>query len=109
MQVRRRRPGGFTLVEVVVGLLVLQVGILAALGVLLLATRTMTRAQTLEAMAWRASAVRDSLATVGVVTAGRDTAGRVRASWHPDPPGFSIAVEGEGVPVLRLHGTRAWR
>ncbi len=105
MQVRRRRPGGFTLVEVVVGLLVLQVGILAALGVLLLATRTMTRAQTLEAMAWRASAVLDSLATV----AGRDTAGRVRASWHPDPPGFSIAVEGEGVPVLRLHGTRAWR
>ena len=104
-----RRSDGFTLVEVVVGLLVLQAGILAALGVLVLASRTMTRAQTLEAMAWRASTVRDSLASVDVVSGGRDSIGFVRASWARTANGFVIAVEGEGVSAFRLRGTRAWR
>lgn len=104
---RRRR--GFTLVEIVVGLLVLQAGMLAALGVLVLASRTMTRAQTLEAMVWRATTLRDSLASLEVVAPGRDSTGFVRASWAPSETGFVIAVEGEGVPAFRLAGARAWR
>ncbi len=101
----RRR--GLTLVEVVVGILVLQVGLLAALGVVLVAERTMTRARTLEATAWRASALRDSLGAVDSITGGGDTTASVGAFWLPTTGGFVIVVEGRDVPPFRLTGARA--
>lgn len=108
-RVRSGRVRGFTLVEVVVGLLVLQVGLLAALAVVVLAARTMTRAQTLEATAWRASALRDSLGAVDRITGGSDTTGTVRASWAPTTSGFDILVEAPGVPPFRLSGVGSGR
>ena len=107
MRVREAR--GFTLVEVVVALIVLQVGILTSLGVLVLATRTMARAQVLERVAWRVSAVRDSLAAVDGVVAGQDSVDAVRVSWTPTATGFALVVEGDGVPPFRITGERAWR
>jgi Tfp pilus assembly protein PilV len=105
---RASRVDAFTLVEVVVALVVLQVGILAALGVLVLAARTMTRAQTLERVVWRASALRDSLEAVDGVTEGRDSTAAVRAWWVPSGTGFTLTVEGEGVVPFRVSGARAW-
>ncbi len=52
---------GFTLVEVVVALLVLEVGILGAVGTLLLASRTLTRAEAVERGVLETESVLDSL------------------------------------------------
>jgi Tfp pilus assembly protein PilV len=106
---RSGRGRGFTLVEVVVGLLVLQIGLMCALATVLVAARTMERAQTLEATSWLASALHDSLAGADMMTAGVDSAGSLRAAWAPTSEGFTLVVEGPGVPPLRLHGARVAR
>ena len=53
---------GFTLVEVVVALLVLQLGVLAALATLVHASQVSRRAETLERATTRVESVLDSLA-----------------------------------------------
>ena len=56
------RRTGFTLVEVVVALLVLQLGVLAALATLVHASQVSRRAETLERATTRVESVLDSLA-----------------------------------------------
>jgi Tfp pilus assembly protein PilV len=56
---------GFTLLEVVLALLVLEIGVLGVAGTLLLASTTLTRAETLERAVARAEGVLDSLRSDG--------------------------------------------
>lgn len=57
---------GFTLVEVLVALILLEVGLLGVVGTLLLATRTLTHAELEERGAAVAERVLDSLSAAGV-------------------------------------------
>lgn len=53
---------GFTLIEVVVALVILEIGVLGAAGTLVLAAATMTRAEALERAVAATEGVLDSLA-----------------------------------------------
>lgn len=55
---------GFTLVELLVALVVLEVGLLGVVGTLVLASGTLAGAEALERLVDEAGAVRDSLAAV---------------------------------------------
>ena len=59
-----KRPGGYSLVELLVALVLLQVGILGAVGTCVLAARLTTRAELLEWGTSEAQRVLDSLASV---------------------------------------------
>ncbi len=56
---------GFTLIEVVVALLIMEIATLGVLGTLVLASNTMRQAETLERAAARAEGVLDSLRVGG--------------------------------------------
>jgi prepilin-type N-terminal cleavage/methylation domain-containing protein len=79
--------GGFTLLEVVVALVILEVGVLGAAGTLLLASRTLTRAERLERAVAYAAAVLDSLSAGARPGAGARAhfGGEVR--WSVDSTG----------------------
>ncbi len=66
------RRGGFTLVEILVALVVLEVGLLGVVGTLVLAARTLTRAELEEAGTADVERVFDSL-VAGRVTSGEGT------------------------------------
>jgi type II secretory pathway pseudopilin PulG len=66
------KRGGFTLVEVMVALVVLEAGLLGVVGTLVLAARTLTRAELEEAGAAEVERVLDSLVTAGT-TSGQGT------------------------------------
>lgn len=66
----RQARAGFTLLEVVIALLVLEVAVVGLVGSLVLATATMTRAETLERTVATAEGVLDSLAGTATVDAG---------------------------------------
>jgi len=59
---------GFSLVEVMVALVVLEVGLLGVVGTLALAARTLTRAELEEAGTAEVERVLDSLVTAGVTS-----------------------------------------
>jgi len=59
---------GFTLVEVLVALVVLEVALLGVVGTLILAARTLTRAELEEAGAAEVERVLDSLVSVGATS-----------------------------------------
>jgi prepilin-type N-terminal cleavage/methylation domain-containing protein len=65
-----RGRGGFTLVEVLVALVVLQVGLMGVVGTLLLAARTLGRAEAEEEGVVELSRVLDSLSLGGSSGAG---------------------------------------
>jgi Tfp pilus assembly protein PilV len=83
---------GLTLVEVVIALVILQVGVLGALSSLTLATRTLSNALLLETQIAELTTVLDSLAMVPDPTSDErlSAAGRIRWStrdgallvWH---------------------------
>jgi len=78
---RSPRRTGFTLVEVVVALTVLQVCLLGALGLVLLATREAGTALLLERAAAEAAEVADSLAHGGAAGSGESVRGGWRVWW----------------------------
>ncbi|NJD18674.1 MAG: prepilin-type N-terminal cleavage/methylation domain-containing protein [Gemmatimonadetes bacterium] len=84
----RRR--GFTLVEVMVALVVLEVGLLGVLGTLWLATSTLARAERVERGVAEVERVWDSLAAAGDAGSGmlETPAGRVR--WWPRGSGLRV-------------------
>ena len=61
---------GFTLLEVVIALLVLEVAVLGSVGILVVASQTLSRAERLERIAALAEGVLDSLAAAPSATAG---------------------------------------
>lgn len=78
---------GFTLVEVVVALLVLEIAVVCLVGTLVLASSTLTRAETLERVVSAAEGVLDSIGRAP--TAGSDSAllPNAHLSWSVDDSG----------------------
>lgn len=74
------RPG-FTLLEVVIALLVLELAVVGAVGLLVLASATLGRAERLERAAALAEGVLDSLATAAAPTDGRASYGAADVVW----------------------------
>lgn len=97
---------GFTLVEVLMAMVVLEVGFLGVAGTLLLAARTMRRAESLERAVTEAGRLYDSVSSVGEVGPGETpvAVGRVRWSVGADrtllvevlTPGDSVLFSLEG-------------
>jgi len=86
------RRTGFTLVEVVVALTILQVCLLGALGLILLATREAGTALLLERAAAEAAEVADSLAHNGVSGSGEFVRGAWRVQWEAVPQDGAIVL-----------------
>ena len=89
-----RRAGGFTLLEVVVGLVVLEVALLGAVGTLTLAQRLLSRAELLHLATQGTAEVADSLENAGAVQAGALITDWGRVRWSP--LGEQTGVYGEG-------------
>ena len=84
---RARAAGGFTLLEVVVALLVLEIAVVGAVGILVLAAATLGRAERLERAAARAEGVLDSLALASAPTDGVAGYGAGQLRWTVGPAG----------------------
>lgn len=106
---------GFALVEIVVALLLLSIGALAALTATAAAVAMRNRAAELERAVERAEAIGDSLLRVGTTGPGVDTVGTAVLAWRPDPDGalLTLTVDDRplGTPVAigrppRLHVVR---
>lgn len=96
--------GGFTLVEVVVALIVLELGVLGVLGTLVVASETLRRAERLERATSRADAVVDSLAGGSVPGTVTQASADVRISWTVDDAGRVdlLATDQDGGVLLRV-------
>ena len=84
---------GFTLVEVLVGLVVFALGLLGVSGTFYYAARTMTRARDLEWAVQEVRAVADSLARFGAAGDGGIEARFGRLRW---------TVEGESILLVTI-------
>lgn len=101
---------GFTLVEVLVALVVLQVGLLGVVGTLLLASRTLRRAELTEWAVAEVQRTADSLLATGAGSgAGQASSGPGELRWEVDGGGrlrveyhsgseILVAVEGMANP-----------
>jgi type II secretory pathway pseudopilin PulG len=106
---------GFTLLEVVIALLVVELAVIGGVGIMVLASATLTRAERLQTASASAQAVLDTLMSSGVMGDGTAayTGGELRwqveesgevALWAVDPVGdtlfriASIAPPPSGVP-----------
>jgi type II secretory pathway pseudopilin PulG len=98
---------GFTLIEVVVALLVLEVAVLGVLGALVVASRTAGRAERVERATDRVEAVLDSLRQGGAVVGSDSTAwagGVVR--WSADADGrLELVATGPDGELMRVVAT----
>jgi prepilin-type N-terminal cleavage/methylation domain-containing protein len=72
---------GFTLVEILIAMVVLEVGLLAVCGTLWLAARTLTRAEALERAVAALEGVYDSLAAGPSAPDGARSTPRGRVVW----------------------------
>jgi len=84
--------GGFTLLEVVMALMVLELAVMGAVGVLVLASSTLGRAERLERAAALAEGVLDSLAVVAAPTDGRASYGAGDVLWAVNPAGEVVVI-----------------
>lgn len=102
----RRPRGGFTLVEVLVALVVLQVGLLGVVATLLVASRTLARAERLEWAVAEAQRAADSLTASGATGgAGRAASGPGELSWRVEAGGRFVVEWAEADSVLvRVEG-----
>lgn len=94
---------GFTLIEIVVALLVLEVGVVGVVATLLAASKTMGDAERVERATGRAASLLDSLRSGAVV--GEDSASFVGgvASWRVDSGGrLDLQVRGRRDERLRV-------
>jgi hypothetical protein len=90
-------------VEVLVSLVILEVGLLAALSVGTIATRTMIRATRLELAVAAGTALADSLSVTPGVTDGTAVRNEVGARWSRATEGWLIRVEigpGDSIELL---------
>ena len=101
---RRRGVGGFTLLEVVIALLVLEVAVVSAVGILVIASATLSRADRLERVAALAEGVLDSLAAAPTATTGSLTDPVAVVDWTVDAAGSVIvtATDPPGDTLLEL-------
>lgn len=102
-RIGRRR--GFTLIEVVTALLVLEVAVLGVLGTLVLAERTARRAERLARATGRVEVLLDSLAAGATPGSRRESFDDVRLEWSVDSVGRALleARDEEGGLLLRTH------
>ncbi len=96
---------GFSLVEVLVALVVLEVTILGAAGIVVVASNTMTEAEVIE---WGVSAVEGTVDSLSVrATPGRgykDMAGG-RIHWSVEPDGrFTVEFSRDERVLIRVAG-----
>lgn len=100
-------PRGFTLVEVVVALLVLEVGVLGALATMVVAAQTLRRAHRLDRATGRVEAVLDSLRGGASPDSASVLVDDVRIRWTVDADGdVEIgATDQEGSLLLRARST----
>ncbi|MBW3533912.1 MAG: prepilin-type N-terminal cleavage/methylation domain-containing protein [Gemmatimonadetes bacterium] len=89
---RRAAAAGFSLVEVLVALAILEVGMLAAAGTLLLAARTMADAARLERAAADAAALADSLLTTPGAGDSEVERPGYRLRWERVGPGWRLTA-----------------
>ena len=82
---------GFTLLEVVVSLLLLEVAVLAAAGTLVIAARSLAEAEHLERAVLEAEGVLDSLAGVAAPVSGSKAYPGGSVAWDVDGAG-GVAV-----------------
>jgi type II secretory pathway pseudopilin PulG len=78
---------GFTLLEVVVALLVLEIAVVGAVGLLVLASSTLSRAERLERATALAEGVLDSLAAEDAPAGGSASYGAGEVAWTVDAAG----------------------
>lgn len=90
------RARGTCLAEVVVALVLLEVGVLGAAGLVVAANRALSRAAGLERAAALAGAVGDSLVGTTMVEPGHIVHGRFVVAWEPRAGGTSISVRRAG-------------
>lgn len=97
---------GFTLVEVVVALLILEVCLLGVFGILVLANRSLTRAEMLESATATLEGVADSLASAVRLESGqRVIAGADTVVWEAGAGGvFEAVYRAGGRPLVGLVG-----
>ena len=86
------QPGGFTLLEVVIALLILTLGILGAVGILVLASATLGRAERLERAVALAEGVLDSLGAVDAPGDGAASSGPAQVLWRLETGGRVTVV-----------------
>ena len=86
---------GFTLVEVLVALVIFEVGLLGVVGTLVLASRTLARAVLLERAVGQVESVLDSLAQAQGSGGGQRPAVGGALSWSVDADG-SVSVIFQG-------------
>lgn len=93
---------GHTLVEIVVAVVLLEVGILAVSGTLLLASRTLAQASLLE---WAAAEVQlraDALTAGGATGGGQLPSGPGSVTWQVDPGGRFVVEYRHSDTVLAV-------
>lgn len=90
---RRKSTRGFSLVEMLVALVVLEIGVLGVLGLGALAARDVARAAELQRAVGLLEVAADSLLAVDDPTAGERAAGPHRVVWQPSGGELRLRVE----------------
>ena len=80
------------MVEVIVAIVVLEIGVLGVMGTLLLASRTMAAAEVRERAVLEARRVADSLWTEGVLDAGARATDWGEVTWTSPGEGYAVEV-----------------
>ena len=98
------RRSGFTLVELLVALVIFEVGLLGVVGTLVLASRTVAQASLLERAVGEVESLVDSLSGSPGVGPGQRTTLGGSISWSVDAAGAaSVVFIGDGgTPLLEL-------
>ena len=100
-----KAPFGFTLVEVVVALVVLQIGVLGAISLVVSARDTMTGAEQAERAVEVGAAIADSLSSEAAIMPGEVVLDGVAADWSATGRHFRVRVFGEGGDTIVVEGS----
>ena len=95
---------GFSLLEVIVALMILQVCLLGVLGTFTLASTRLTHALLVERATAEVAVIADSLAQSGSRASGESIRGDWRVIWSAAPAGMVVraALLGEDEPVVEV-------
>jgi len=97
-------PRGFTLLEVVIALLVVELAVIAGAGVLVLASSTLTRAERLQRAIASAEAVLDTVVVSSAMSSGLATYAGGELRWQVEESGEVVlwAVESTGDTLFAI-------